>query len=148
EAMDLTRVESPARQAWDGRLAQLGYQTTKTSHIHLLWPRLLPNKNRIAQKGLWHVCPARVYEAKVSPLGQLQVVVNFENCIKCETCWRTSDLIDWGRDGRHRFAYAVGSPTVPRLLDAVDAAGAARPTLPLAVNPWEPAENDLARRLL
>src|ERR1051325_6384405 len=24
--------------------------------------------------------------------GQVQVVVNFENCIKCETCWRTSDL--------------------------------------------------------
>src|SRR6266404_4622393 len=45
EATNLTRAEVPAAQGWDERLAQLSYQTAKTSHIHLLWPRLLPNKN-------------------------------------------------------------------------------------------------------
>src|SRR5207245_5907782 len=90
--------------------------TIKASHIHVLWPQSLPDKNAVVQAGLWHVCPAHVYEARVSATGQVQVVVNYENCIKCETCWRTSDLVDWGRDGAHRFVYAVHSPVVTKLL--------------------------------
>src|SRR5262249_15965979 len=82
-------------------------------------------------------CPAHVYEARLSPGGQVQVVVNFENCIKCETCWRTSDLVDWGRDGRHRFVYSVHSPAVTRLLADQDAAGLVRPAAPRALGHWE-----------
>src|SRR5262249_10233170 len=84
-----------------------------------------PKKNDVVKEGLWHVCPAHVYEARVSPLGQVQVVVNFENCIKCETCWRTSPLVDWGRDGRHRFSYPVHSPAISRLVEDVHASGPA-----------------------
>src|SRR5712692_4013214 len=137
----------PAEQGWDGRLAQLSYQTAKTSHIHVLWPRLLPSKNSIAQQGLWHVCPARVYEARVNPLGQLQVVVNFENCIKCETCWRTSDQVDWGRDGQQRFVYPVSSPVIGRLLDEVEAAARSRPALPRTCDGWQELVGPLSERL-
>ena len=93
---------------------------------------------RSPRRGLWHVCPAHVYEARASPAGQVQVVVNFENCIKCETCWRTSDLVDWGRDGRHRFVYPVHSPAVGRLLDA-DRGGRPGPPRRAASRstPWE-----------
>jgi electron transfer flavoprotein-quinone oxidoreductase len=134
---DLTPAVANAAAKWDARLAQLAYETVKASHIHVLWPQSLPDKGTVTKAGLWHVCPAHVYEARVSATGQLQVVVNFENCIKCETCWRTSDLVDWGRDGAHRFVYAVHSPVVPKLLADMDRAGQARPALPLAVDAWE-----------
>src|SRR5579871_473439 len=157
EATNLARARDSAGQAWDDRLAQLSYQTATlpggeggrkgTSHIHVLWPRSLPNKNQIAQLGLWHVCPARVYESRVSPLGQLQVVVNFENCIKCETCWRTSDLVDWGRDGKQRFIYPVYSAVLTRLLDAATAAGRTRPALPHTQDSWHALVQPLAERL-
>jgi alkylation response protein AidB-like acyl-CoA dehydrogenase/flavin-dependent dehydrogenase/ferredoxin-like protein FixX len=146
-ATDLTSAVSAAEQHWEGRLGQLAYQSVKSSHIHVLWPRSLPDKNKVVQQGLWHVCPAHVYEARVNPAGQVQVVVNFENCIKCETCWRTSDLVDWGRDGQHRFIYPVQSPVVARLLDAVPTAGAVRPPQPASTDWWEPAVRDLAERL-
>ena len=135
-AGDLTAAQAPAAQQWETRLAQLSYQTVKASHIHVLWPQTIQDKSKVVQEGLWHVCPAHVYEARVSPLGQLQIVVNFENCIKCETCWRTSDVVDWGRDGLHRFAYPVVSPVMPRLLAEVHAAGLAKATPPRAVDPW------------
>jgi alkylation response protein AidB-like acyl-CoA dehydrogenase/flavin-dependent dehydrogenase/electron transfer flavoprotein alpha subunit/ferredoxin-like protein FixX len=138
QVADMTRVAAPAA-AWEARLGQLAYQTVKASHIHLLWPKALAAKNAVADDGLWHVCPAHVYEARTSPLGQVQVIVNFENCIKCETCWRISDLVDWGRDGRHRFIYPVSSPAVPRLLEAVHANGLARASRPKGLNWWEPA---------
>jgi alkylation response protein AidB-like acyl-CoA dehydrogenase/flavin-dependent dehydrogenase/ferredoxin-like protein FixX len=130
QATDLTPVVARATAAWETRLAQLTYETTKDSHIHVLWPQALPDKNAITQAGLWHVCPAHVYEARVSASGQAQVVVNFENCIKCETCWRTSDVVDWGRDGAQRFVYAVHSPVTAKLLGDMDRAGAVRPAQP------------------
>jgi electron transfer flavoprotein-quinone oxidoreductase len=143
---DLTPVVAPAGQHWETRLGQLAYETVKASHIHVLWPKLLQNKNAVVKAGLWHVCPARVYEARVSPLGQLQIVVNYENCIKCETCWRTSDLVDWARDGQHQFVYPVTSPVIARLLDAVQAAGPVRPALPHTRDRWEAAAQALAER--
>jgi alkylation response protein AidB-like acyl-CoA dehydrogenase/flavin-dependent dehydrogenase/ferredoxin-like protein FixX len=147
QATDLTRAAAAAAQRWDGRLAQLAYQTAKASHIHLLWPQSLANKNTVVQKGLWHVCPARVYEARLSPLGQLQVIVNFENCIKCETCWRTSDLVDWGREGQQRFVYPVHSPVLSRLLDEVQTTGPMRTALPHTLDRWHPLVHSLAERL-
>src|SRR5262249_17488614 len=113
QATDLTPAQAQAGQRWEERLGQLAYtppppphprgegQGRGGSHIHVLWPRDLADTHAVVREGLWHVCPAHVYEARVSPLGQVQVVVNYENCIKCETCWRTSDVVDWGRDGQH-----------------------------------------------
>lgn len=149
-AGELTAAAVPAAQAWDARLAQLSYDTERASHIHVLWPQALQEKNKVVAEGLWNVCPAHVYEARVSPLGQLQVVVNFENCIKCETCWRTSDIVDWGRDGQHRFTYPVVSPVpvMGRLLADVQGAGLARPMAPKVVDPWHAEVLRLERLLL
>jgi alkylation response protein AidB-like acyl-CoA dehydrogenase/flavin-dependent dehydrogenase/electron transfer flavoprotein alpha subunit/electron transfer flavoprotein alpha/beta subunit/ferredoxin-like protein FixX len=147
QAADLTPVVATAATNWEARLAQLAYHTTKTSHIQVLWPQSLPEKEKAAEWGLWHVCPAHVYEARVSPLGQIQVVVNFENCIKCETCWRTSEKVNWARDGQHRFIYPVSSPVVTRLLEALNATGTPRPALPYVVDPWERPARDHAARV-
>jgi electron transfer flavoprotein-quinone oxidoreductase len=146
QATDLTPLVQPAAQNWEGRLGQLAYDTVKDAHIHVLWPKTIAHKNAVVQQGLWHVCPAHVYEARQSPQGQLQIVVNFENCIKCETCWRTSELVDWGRDGRHRFIYPVHTPVVTRLLGAAANAGLARPALPHRVDPWEPLVRELDKQ--
>jgi electron transfer flavoprotein-quinone oxidoreductase len=143
---DLTPLVGRAAQGWDARLGRLAYQTVKASHIHVLWPRVLAEKNQVVKDGLWRVCPAHVYEARVSPLGQLQVVVNFENCIKCETCWRTSNLADWGRDGRHRFIYPVHSPALLRLVEEAQAAALERPALPRRRDAWAEAVGALALR--
>ncbi len=150
-ATDLTAVVPQAAQKWEDRLGRLAYQTERRSHIHLFWPQQLARKQEVVQSGLWHVCPAHVYEARVNPLGQLQVVVNFENCIKCETCWRTSDaaeglrpLVDWARDGGQRFIYPVTSPAVEKLLDFEPEA---RPALPRAAEPGQSQFVELTRRL-
>jgi alkylation response protein AidB-like acyl-CoA dehydrogenase/flavin-dependent dehydrogenase/ferredoxin-like protein FixX len=146
-AGDLTPLAAPAAQNWEPRLGGLAYRTVNASHIHVLWPNSLADKDGVVKQGLWHVCPAHVYEARISPLGQLQVIVNFENCIKCETCWRTSELVDWARDGRQRLIYAVHSPVMPRLLDAIQSAGSIRAVPPRTLNWWEPAVNALAEQV-
>jgi alkylation response protein AidB-like acyl-CoA dehydrogenase/flavin-dependent dehydrogenase/ferredoxin-like protein FixX len=147
QVADLTPTVPRAAQAWESRLAGLAYDSAKESHIHLNWPRSLPDKNAVVDQGLWNICPAHVYEARVNAGRQLQVVVNFENCIKCETCWRGSDLVDWGRDGRHRFRYPVHSPAVARLVEAVQAAAIKQPTPLRIIDPWKPLTQQLARTL-
>jgi electron transfer flavoprotein-quinone oxidoreductase len=147
QTTDLTGTVAAAGQHWESRLGQLAYQSVKESHIHLMWPKSLPDKNAVVQQGLWHVCPAHVYEARLNPLGQLQVVVNFENCIKCETCWRTSDLVDWGRDGQHRFIYPVHSAAVARLVQAAQLTGPGRPLTPRCLDWWKPLADELAEKL-
>lgn len=145
---DLTPLVPQAAQKWEDRLGKLGYVTDKRSHIHLRWPAELGDYQKpIVADGLWHVCPAHVYEARVSPLGQLQVVVNHENCVKCETCWRTTDLVDWGRDGLHRFIYAVHSPAAARLI-ATQAAPPIKPLqAPKVIDCWDAVRTDLQARL-
>jgi alkylation response protein AidB-like acyl-CoA dehydrogenase/ferredoxin-like protein FixX len=136
-ARDLTPVVSTAEQHWEARLARLAYQTVKASHIHVIWPQRLERKNDLVAAGLWNVCPAHVYEARVDSLGQPQVVVNFENCIKCETCWRASDLVDWARDGQQRFAYPVRSSQAIRIWDLVETPGAPQSQQPNIVDRWQ-----------
>lgn len=129
---DLTPWVASAHQKWEDRLGKLGYFPDRRSHIHVLWPWQLTDKGKVTEAGLWHVCPAHVYEARTNPLGQLQIVVNHENCIKCETCWRTSDLVDWGRDGLHRFIYAVQTPAAVKLIAARESQDYQEPRLPEA----------------
>jgi alkylation response protein AidB-like acyl-CoA dehydrogenase/flavin-dependent dehydrogenase/electron transfer flavoprotein alpha subunit/ferredoxin-like protein FixX len=142
-AGDLTPLAAPAAQQWEARLAELSYQTVATSHIHLLWPKSLPDKNNVVKDGLWHVCPAHVYEARVNSQGQPQLIVNFENCIKCETCWRTSDGVDWARDGKQRFVYSVHSPVATRVLRA-QAMDHGRSTQSLVRDRWQALVNSEA----
>src|SRR5262249_8975212 len=60
-ATDMTPVVAPAAQGWEARLAPLAYGTARASHIHVLWPRNLAEKDDVVKQGLWHVCPAHVY---------------------------------------------------------------------------------------
>ncbi len=135
-AGDLTQHLAGSTQKWEARLAHLEYNTIKESHIKVFWPTDLAKKDEVKKTGLWHVCPASVYEARQSPTGQLQIVVNHENCIKCETCWRTSDLVDWGRDGEHTFVYPVESDAVERLLAGMEKAAKVRPSPVCGADPW------------
>ncbi len=145
-ATDLTPLVAQASLKWEDRLGRLSYETDKRSHIHVLWPKTLEKSREIVKAGLWHVCPAHVYEARESPQGQLQVVVNFENCIKCETCWRVSDLVDWGRNGNHRFVYPVNSPAVTPLLASIQE-DRGRPAPPRALDWWAPVITSLTDQL-
>ncbi|GIW79425.1 MAG: hypothetical protein KatS3mg105_1232 [Gemmatales bacterium] len=147
QTTDLTPLLASAGQNWESQLANLAYFTVKQSHIHLHWPLSLAQKNDVVKQGVWHVCPAHVYEARINANQQLQVVVNFENCIKCETCWRTSDIVSWARDGAHRFIYPVHSPVVSRLLAQLAESVACRPALPFVVDRWEAAVRVFASRL-
>ena len=52
-----------------------------------------------------------------------------------------------GRDGRHRFVYAVHTPAVERLLLTVRDAGLARPMLPYLVDHWESSVHQLEEAL-
>jgi len=150
--LDLTPHLAGAAAAWEGRLGTLSYQPPGQSHIHVHWPRDLAQRAAIVKDGLWHVCPAHVYEARPGPSGQVQIVVNYENCIKCESCWRATDAVDWGRDGAHRFVYAVSTPALKRLGEAAEPAAQARLIVPKSANaggttPLAPAESDLITRL-
>jgi alkylation response protein AidB-like acyl-CoA dehydrogenase/flavin-dependent dehydrogenase/ferredoxin-like protein FixX len=147
QAGDMDGSVSESGRHWDTRLSNLAYFPVKTSHIHVLWPRSLSHRGEIVNDALWHVCPAHVYEARVTEHDQVQVIVNFENCIKCETCWRTSEIVDWGRDGKHRFIYPVASPVISRLLSGVDASALARCAPPHLADRWEALSEDLVRRI-
>jgi electron transfer flavoprotein-quinone oxidoreductase len=135
-----------ALQTWEDKLGRLTYETTRESHIKLFWPQSLADRGRIAEAGLWHVCPAQVYECHPGPAGQVRLVVNHENCIKCESCWRASDLVDWGRNGGHRFVYRVLSPVVQRLLAGLDRALERRLPPPKAADWWAGPLRRLAQR--
>lgn len=131
----------------ESRLPGVVVQPAPAAAIHVLWPRSLPEKNAIVGEGLWHVCPGRVFEARFGPFGQAQVLVHAERCIKCEACWRSSRLVDWGRDGRQQLLYRVQTPVMPRLLEAADRAGLLPPVRPRIVDPWAPRLQDLAAHL-
>ncbi len=130
-ALDVTAVAAPPAAA-----PPSVYHPAPSSSIHLLGPRTLPDRATPAEQGLARVCPAGVFETRVSPLGPPEVAVHFQRCVKCEACWRTSPAVDWGRDGRQRLLYAVASPAVGRLLEAIERVGLGRPAPPRSPRPW------------
>jgi len=132
DASDGRRAPGVGGAAGDARLRE----RQGVAH-HVLWPQGLAEKDKVVEAGLWHVCPAHVYEARVSAGGQVQVVVNFENCINARRAGGRATC-GLGRDGRHRFVYAVHSPAVLRLLADQEAAGLARPAAARARDPWGP----------
>ena len=69
----------------------------------------------MSQAGLWWVCPARVYGYDAPPFaGRGKVTVNYENCIKCESCWRAEPTrVLWGRHTDHKLIYRPESAAIP-----------------------------------
>ena len=105
-----------AESSVEDKLSSIVYETEKNCHIKVHWPRntYLPESDPNA--ALWHICPAGVYHAEKDPAGMLRPVVDYENCVKCESCWRGSPLVDWGRRGSHRLTYRVKTSAVSSLI--------------------------------
>jgi electron transfer flavoprotein-quinone oxidoreductase len=116
-ALDRPNARTPERLdvvlPIEQKLNTIAYASEPVSHIKLFWPGSLEQREELRAAGLWHICPARVYEY---PAGQLHPVVNYENCVKCESCWRISDAVDWTRSRRQGIAFQSGTPVEEKLL--------------------------------
>ncbi len=111
---DAVKVEQP----WEEKLSLIRYSSETHSHIKVFRPENFENRTKVAESPLWHVCPAKVYEDKVDDLGQVQIIVNFENCIKCETCWRSAPSdVDWTRQRKQRLIFSAPTEVNGKLLE-------------------------------
>jgi alkylation response protein AidB-like acyl-CoA dehydrogenase/electron transfer flavoprotein alpha subunit/ferredoxin-like protein FixX len=118
KARDLDAVRPP--MTLEAKLATNTYRVGTTSHIRTLWPESIAAHPDMARAGLWWVCPARVYVYDAPVFGRGRVTVNFENCIKCESCWRAEpSRVIWGRHTDHRLIYRPESGAIDRLLESV-----------------------------
>ena len=112
-------------QPWEDKLGTISYLSEKTSHIKVLRPALFEKRTELQKSALWHICPAKVYECHTDDLGQSQIVVNWENCVKCESCWRGSDDVDWSRHRAHRLIYRTYTPAEEKVVDLLTETGTA-----------------------
>ncbi|MGE5751145.1 MAG: FAD-dependent oxidoreductase, partial [Nitrospirota bacterium] len=104
----------------EAKLATNTYRVGTTSHIRTLWPKSIADHPAMAQAGLWWVCPARVYVYDVPIISRGRVTVNFENCIKCESCWRAEPArVIWGRHTDHKLIYRPDTGAIDRLLESI-----------------------------
>jgi electron transfer flavoprotein-quinone oxidoreductase len=104
----------------EARLATNTYRVGGASHIRTLWPESIPGQPDMSRAGLWWVCPARVYVYDAPLSGRGKVTVNFENCIKCESCWRAEpSRVLWGRHTDHKLIYRPESAAIAVLLDSL-----------------------------
>lgn len=109
------------------RLATNTYVEGATSHIRVLWPEGLPNHASLSEAPYWSICPAGVYGLEPAFTGHGTVAVNFENCVKCESCWQAeSGAVLWGRHTDHQLIYRPETPA----LDMASPAPSAPPTTP------------------
>ncbi len=111
---DYRRAQSTAREldgtqpadSFEMKLATNSYRVGKQSHIRVFWPQEITRHGDLGRSPLWWVCPARVYLYEPPLAGRGSVMINYENCIKCETCWHASgDQVRWGRTTDHRLIY-------------------------------------------
>ncbi len=128
------RIATP----YDTKLATITYHPGHHSHIKVFWPEQLSERARLADSPLWSVCPAKVYEVRRNRSGQPGVVVNFENCVKCETCWRATDDVHWSRATQQRLIYQVYSPTQQQLHRYLLERPEPHPRLPSRPPLWRP----------
>ena len=119
KARDLDAVRP--KLSLEAKLAMNTYRVGATSHIRTLWPEKTAAQGEMSQAGLWWVCPARVYVYDAPPFaGRGRVTVNYENCIKCESCWRAEPSRTlWGRHTDHKLIYRPDSAAFPLLLKAL-----------------------------
>ncbi len=118
----------------DAKLSEITYRAEHGSHIKVFFPPDEPGKlEDPSASSLWSVCPAAVYQIVLDKTLHPSVAVNFENCVKCETCWRIEPQhVDWSRWGRHRLTYEVYSEADGALRDLIDARTL---STPLAIEP-------------
>ena len=115
KARDIDAVRPAA--SLEVKLATNTYRVGGRSHIRTLWPEQIAHHADLAQAGIWWVCPARVYGYEAPLAGRGKVAVNWENCIKCESCWRAEPAaVLWGRFTDHRLIYRPQSAAITDLL--------------------------------
>ncbi|HET6466659.1 MAG TPA: acyl-CoA dehydrogenase family protein [Nitrospiria bacterium] len=113
---DLDQVKTA--DSLEAKLATNTYRIGTRSHIRVFWPDELIRHGDLAQSPLWSVCPARVYQYDPPLVGRGVVTVNYENCIKCESCWHAADdQVRWGRHTDHRLIYRPESEAIQILLN-------------------------------
>ncbi len=134
KARALEAAAAPA--AIEAKLATNTYQVGGASHIRTAWPRDPAKHGEMASAGLWWVCPARVYTYDPPLFGRGAVGVSWENCIKCESCWRAEPSFAlWGRQTDHRLVYRPRTAAVPLLLEwRKQAAGVDPAPMPLGTD--------------
>ncbi|UCC72891.1 MAG: FAD-binding protein [Gemmatimonadota bacterium] len=106
---DLSAAAVGEAKSHDAKLGEISYSGEPSSHIKVFFapekPGTLEDPSKAA---LWSVCPAAVYQIVLDRTMHASVAVNFENCVKCETCWRIEPQhVDWSRFGAHRLIYEV-----------------------------------------
>lgn len=139
------------RQPIEDKLALIRYFSDSPSHIKVIRPEHFQDRAQIADSPLWHVCPAKVYECRTDDLGQSQLIVNFENCIKCESCLRGAPAdVDWVRDGRQRLIFSSPTEANRKLLTLLVGAAPRGCPIPSSQNgqPRGAAPTDLLRQFV
>ncbi|MDP7033075.1 MAG: acyl-CoA dehydrogenase family protein, partial [Planctomycetota bacterium] len=86
-----------------------------TSHIKVFWPNDFKSRADLTRSPLFSVCPAQVYETEGAGRGLPEIVVNFDNCIKCESCWRSSSDVHWSRATQQNILYEAHSSALQDL---------------------------------
>ena len=114
KAQELSSIKIEA--SCEEKLADISYKSTEKSHIRVLWPQDAPVNSDDPNDALWHVCPAAVYRPEQDLAGSVRPVIDYENCVKCESCWRGSDMLDWGRRANHKIHYTVPSTAIGRVI--------------------------------
>ncbi len=106
---DLSAAAAKAAKSHDAKLGEISYASDHGSHIKVFFPPSQPGAlEDPSASALWGVCPAAVYQINLDRTMHASVTVNFENCIKCESCWRIEPQhVDWSRFGKHRLIYEV-----------------------------------------
>ena len=105
------------KTSYEHKLGTIRYREGSHSHIKVMWPDELTERGELANSPLWNVCPAKVYEVQRHPMGMPGVVVNFDNCVKCETCWRATPDVHWSRATQQRLIYETYTPAHAELRD-------------------------------
>ncbi len=129
KARDLDAVKPSL--SLEAKLATNTYHVGSASHIRALWPASIAGQPDMSRASLWWVCPAKVYGYDAPLMGRGKVTVNWENCIKCESCWRSEPgRALWGRFTDHGLVYRPGSGAQTGLLGALkQSAGVRAPAM-------------------
>ena len=106
---DLSAGHVTVAMSHDAKLNEISYMGEAGSHIKVFFPPEKPGElEDPGVSALWSVCPAAVYQINLDRTLHASATVNFENCVKCETCWRIEPQhVDWSRFGKHRLIYEV-----------------------------------------